>query len=199
MITYTQAYMIKKAADQNFQKQMAASENAYKKQRSQAVSSAASKARASGVKPMPTAQANAAYDAGKARQNSAQITADRAKRQDENIRRIQAQIEAKRGQLRTSRWLNNAAGASARAGVEADIRNLEGQLAKLQGVGQQVAAAPAQKRPQPVVAQIGRTPGAPKRAPGIYNAQGQIWNGSTFVDVPQQAIAGKAAPSAGKV
>jgi hypothetical protein len=171
MITYTQAYMAKKAASD------------YEKERARTISSAESKARSAGVKPMPRAEAEKFYDKNRADAARKRIEEDRAKRKAEAARQEEARLKARQQHLNNSRYLNSQYGRTQQA-------QLQGQLDKQK---EQYAARTAPKTTttqvaakKPATKSTGSSPvrvadAAKKRAPGIYNAQGQKWNGREFV------------------
>lgn len=172
MITYTQAYeMRKQAASQ------------YENERLRTISSAESTARSAGVKPMPRAEAERFYDKNRADAAKKRIEEDRAKRTAENNRREEARLKAKQQHLNNSRYLNSQYGRTQQAQLQGQLDKQKVQYAARtapKNTNTQVAARkPATK--STVSSPVRVANAAKKRAPGIYNAQGQKWNGSAFV------------------
>lgn len=168
MITYTQAYqMVKQAASE------------YEKKRDKTISSAESKARSTGVKPMDRKDAEKEYDKSYAAAARKRVEEDRAKRKAENNRHEEARQAERQKHLNNSRYLNSQYGKQQQAQLQGQLDKQKDQYAARTAPAPktQVASAPAKK---PVTRTVATTSGQ-KRAPGIYNAQGQRWNGKAFV------------------
>lgn len=218
--------MFKKAAEAK-PKNTEKSEKEYNRQRSQTVSSANKTLQSQGMKPMSEREANATYDQSYAAAARKRTAADQQKRQEADLLRQEMLLNEQFRQLETDRYMNSPYGRSAKQQRMAQLRAQQAALAQRRAAMTQstgfVAAnsndtrrapagvqAPA-RNPQPAKTMVAQKPAAQpkpavaqsrpagqKRAPGIYNAQGQKWNGSGWEDAQPTSVAssGAGAPKA---